>query len=340
MKDLIHKSIENSLNFVKFPFLQKIAKINVTIPFYHIVSDSKNELISNLYRYRTVNEFNNDLDSFQKYYQFIDIKQLLNFQKNRTKLPKNALLLTFDDGMREMYEIVAPILLKRGIPATFFLTTDFLNNKKLFFRNKVSLLIEYFIKNKQSINENSLKQIFQKYQVTFRNIEENLRQIKFNQNQLLSEIAQLFEIDFEKYLEKNKPYLTDNQILELIKSGFGIGAHSLNHTRYNEISTQEQITQTIESVNIIRNKYELDYGAFAFPFSDSGVSASFFSEISKSNTIDLVFSADGFLDDECLFNYHRFWMENTSKTAKQIVIQNIKEKLIRQAKGKNLIVRK
>jgi len=87
MKNLIHNTIETSLSFIRFPFLQKISKIELTIPFYHIVSDNRNELIANLYRYRTVNEFKRDLDFFQKHYNIITLADLLKNKKEQKKLP-------------------------------------------------------------------------------------------------------------------------------------------------------------------------------------------------------------------------------------------------------------
>ncbi len=48
MKDLIHNTIETSLSVIRFPLLQKIAKTEITIPFYHIVAKQSNEFISNL----------------------------------------------------------------------------------------------------------------------------------------------------------------------------------------------------------------------------------------------------------------------------------------------------
>ncbi len=338
--NLTHRAIEKSMAFSNFSFWQKKANVKIIIPFYHIVSNKKNPLISNLYAYRNENEFVKDLDFFQKRYEFIDIHQLIAFQKQGKELPKDALLLTFDDGMREMYETVAPILTRKGIPAVFFLTTEFLNNKELFFRNKISLLIDYYKKNTHNFSENKINQIFEKYRISFSNSIENLKQIKFQENDLIQEIADFFKLDFKAYLEHNKPYLTDKQVFELKKQGFAIGAHSLNHARFSELSPEEQIAQTLESVRIIRQKFELDYGIFAFPFNDNELGIDFFTEISKTQEIDLLFSADGFLDDEISYNYHRFWMENTSKTAKKILLQNFKEKFIRQLKGKNTIERK
>ena len=45
------------------------------------------------------------------------------------KLDRRCLHLTFDDGFRELHDVVAPILLRKGIPATFFVNSAFIDNK-------------------------------------------------------------------------------------------------------------------------------------------------------------------------------------------------------------------
>ena len=42
-----------------------------------------------------------------------------------------AALITFDDGYRDNFEVAAPILRDRGIPATFFIPTAFLEAPRL-----------------------------------------------------------------------------------------------------------------------------------------------------------------------------------------------------------------
>lgn len=42
-------------------------------------------------------------------------------------LPPAAATVTFDDGYRDNVEIAAPLLQRHGVPATFFVTTDFLD---------------------------------------------------------------------------------------------------------------------------------------------------------------------------------------------------------------------
>jgi peptidoglycan/xylan/chitin deacetylase (PgdA/CDA1 family) len=123
--------------------LQIITKKKIIVPFYHTVADEQLPHIKHLYRMKTVDEFLKDLDFLLKHFKPIDIEVLNDYCINRKK-PKNPVFhLTFDDGMKEIYEIVAPILLKKGIPATFFINSGFADNKALFYRHRKSLEIEF-----------------------------------------------------------------------------------------------------------------------------------------------------------------------------------------------------
>ena len=48
------------------------------------------------------------------------------------RLPKGALCITFDDGYADNYSVALPILLRHGLPATFFVATGFLDGGCMF----------------------------------------------------------------------------------------------------------------------------------------------------------------------------------------------------------------
>ena len=115
-------------------------------PIYHMISDEDVSYVKHLYSYKNVKSFTADLDFFLKYYKPIDLTTLLISVKEKTELPKHSFLISFDDGFKELYDIVVPILKQKGIPATFFINKCFIDNKEMFYRNKASLLIEHFSK--------------------------------------------------------------------------------------------------------------------------------------------------------------------------------------------------
>ena len=96
------------------------------------------------------------------------------------------------------------------------------------------------------------------------------------------------------------------QIKGLIKEGFNIGDHSIDHPLYSLLSLRDQLYQTIESVKLIRERFSLYYGAFAFPHSDNNVSKKFFVELYNSGLVDISFGTGGMIKDCVPNNLQRF----------------------------------
>jgi peptidoglycan/xylan/chitin deacetylase (PgdA/CDA1 family) len=57
-------------------------------------------------------------------------------------LPKNPVLVTFDDGYRDNYEIALPLLLRYGIKATFFIATDYISQRRMFWWDRIAFTIK------------------------------------------------------------------------------------------------------------------------------------------------------------------------------------------------------
>ena len=182
-----------------------------------------------------------------------------------------------------------------------------------------------------------IKKVFLKYRLKFIDVKSSILSIEYHQKKILNEIALVLDVSFGDYLRKKKPYLSSIQVEGLIENGFTIGAHSIDHPKYELLTIEEQLYQTIQSVKIIKFLFSLDYGAFAFPFNDDGVNKKYFDEVFK--IIDISFGASDMKTDSCSKNLQRFWMEATFREAKEIVSMQYAVKLLRNIIGKNKIIR-
>ena len=214
--------------------------------------------------------------------------------------------------MSEFYTIVAPILKARNIHATVFLNSSFIDNKELFYRFKASILYE------------QLK-------------DESILSISYKERKKLDELGLNNQVDFNAYLKNEAPYLSTNQIKELIGEGFTFGAHSLDHPLYKDLTEEQQLIQTKESVEIITSQFNLDYKAFSFPFTDDGVSKVFFDEI--SNYADITFGSAGIKEDSAKNHFQRIPME-IDKTGKEIIKAEYLYYLMKEKVGKIKIIRR
>ena len=57
-------------------------------------------------------------------------------------LPKRSFVLTFDDGFENNYSVVAPILEEFNVPATFYITTDFIESNRPSWIDMVEYAVE------------------------------------------------------------------------------------------------------------------------------------------------------------------------------------------------------
>ena len=263
------------------------------LPFYHVVSNEKLPHILN-YPYRSVKQFEKELDFFLKYFEPVSLKELFPAPKRTRKI----FHLTFDDGLKECAEIVAPLLLRKGIPATFFVNTNFVDNRQLFHKYKASLIYTEMLR-KFHVKANNL---LKNEGLTGKNI---LR-AEQSQTELLNEVATLMQIDFQEFLKERQPYLTTEQIRQLQADGFSIGAHSADHPEFYRIDEKKQTEQIKSSVQWVTDNIQPEIRAFSFPFTDHGVSSSVLKKIKEKNICDITFGTAGLKYDQFDFHFQRY----------------------------------
>ncbi|NBD24213.1 polysaccharide deacetylase family protein [Paenibacillus glycinis] len=285
-------------------------------PSYHLVSDEDVLHVKHLYKYKRIDAFKRDIELLEKNYRLLSLDEYIRMDKENRKVKQPVCLLSFDDGMREVYDVIYPILRSRGIPAVFFLNSAFVNNKTMFYRHQASLLIERFYQLENSVSERKLAEIINeinrrsaKYgrKATRGQLKPFLLSISYRDKALLDELGTILEVDYQAYLHTNKPFMDELQIKELLNNGYDIGSHSVDHPLYSELSTEEQVDQTLTCMQELEAMFGIRSHAFAFPFNDRGVNKAFFDRINES--MKKTFGTDGFKKDEIVYNIQRICLD-------------------------------
>ena len=68
-------------------------------------------------------DFERQLDVLAREYTFVSLQELRDASSRGRSLPARSCLLTFDDGLREQFDVVWPLLNRKGIAAAFFVNT-------------------------------------------------------------------------------------------------------------------------------------------------------------------------------------------------------------------------
>lgn len=248
----------------------------------------------------------------------------------RAKMAPRSFLLSFDDGLRECHDIIAPMLSRQGVPAVFFINSAMIDNKRLMWRHKISLLVERSLELPGYVPP----------QVNLRpneSLQERLRGLKFTDEELIDDIAKFFEVDFEDYLRTVKPYLTTDQVLELSRSGFAVGAHSDTHAYFQEMTLADQMQEISTCVAFIKS-LDLSCRYFAFPFHDEGISMPIFNHIRELG-ITLSFGTSEARVDSVAFSYQRFSIDMCDSSIAQILKDLSIKSVLRRCSGTEVIRR-
>lgn len=88
----------------------------------------------------TPTQFGRHLDLLRRHFSVIGVGELCAWLDGEP-LPPNPAIITFDDGYRSCHEVALPMLAARGLRAVFFIPTYFIEERRLFWWERICLLV-------------------------------------------------------------------------------------------------------------------------------------------------------------------------------------------------------
>ncbi len=113
---------------------------SLTVVAYHYVRDLANTPYPGI-KARRVEEFRGQLDYLARHYTFCDAAQVAAACHGSGRLPPNACLLTFDDGVADCYHVVLPVLRQRGIRGIFFVPAQTVEQREVLDVHKMHFVL-------------------------------------------------------------------------------------------------------------------------------------------------------------------------------------------------------
>jgi peptidoglycan/xylan/chitin deacetylase (PgdA/CDA1 family) len=88
----------------------------------------------------TPQQFRRQMEMLARYGTPIGVDELIRALEG-APLPKNPVMVTFDDGYRSCHDIALPILRAVGMRATFFVATGYINDRKLYWWERIAICL-------------------------------------------------------------------------------------------------------------------------------------------------------------------------------------------------------
>ncbi len=302
----------------------------IILPFYHLVSENPPAHVRHLFNIKNEKQFKQDLEYLCKHYQPISLQDFEKYDAGEWTPKKQAFHLSFDDGLQECFQIIAPILGQFGLPATFFLNSAFVNNESMSQMCKASLLICELQQHKDKLSEGK----------RFWNVNTTpalLNLLRTQQDKsALDVFAKNIDLNFDGYLKLHKPYLDVPMVENMAQRGFTFGAHSHDHPHMHLLDDDQQLFQVKHSMRMLQ-QIGLSINSFAFPFTDHGISGKSIKQLHEKGIVSLSFGTSGIRPDSIAHHYQRISMEAGGKSASALVRQEKIRAFIRKSFGKNAL---
>jgi len=201
-------------------------------------------------------------------YAIISLDEAYDKVMNNKKFDNN-LVITFDDGFREVYDNAFPILKDEGLSATVLLISNCLNNSELMWRNKL-IYIENTV-DSEIINKFSVS-ISEKYLIRPKSKNQTLldwsdKYWSMTQHEIISDLIWKSLIDdYSEYMKNKKPYLSILEIEELIENDWLIGNHSKTHPIFNKLDYETFESEILECKSKLESSFGIQVQHFTYPF--------------------------------------------------------------------------
>lgn len=250
---------------------------------YHRVADPPWDPLSLAVRPK---HFAGQLEWIRKYAHPISLRELVDRVKDG-KVPRRAIVITFDDGYADNLYAAKPLLERYDLPATIFVSTGYLGTH--FWWDELATIVL------------SAKALPERFRISVNgNVCEWRPQRRFRGNEirmkmdLLSWLQQLFQYlpqnDRPKAMKQvralttgatencsNPTALSAEELLRLAKGNLlEIGAHTVSHPMLAQLSKAQQESEIVQSKRHLEDLLNNPVNSFSYPhgsFSETTVAA-------------------------------------------------------------------
>jgi peptidoglycan/xylan/chitin deacetylase (PgdA/CDA1 family) len=253
-----------------------VAKIMSAALTYHFVGAQVGKYLNKVPSVE-VEVFKKQLKYLTNNYNIVTTDEFVNSKSH------DNILLTFDDGLKCHYDVVAPILSDLNIPAIFFVSSGPIVHREFLLVHQLQILISESKYNKSIFNAlfdfsakhcDSMESLIKQYPSL------HIHQYESRDYNFIKKSFQIFidlgiAKDFLKELLDHycsdvtnlfdNTYLNIDDCREMINDGFDIGGHSRSHSWMEYLKRDTILSEVADDV-VLFNKLGLERRYYCYPY--------------------------------------------------------------------------
>lgn len=183
---------------------------------------------------------------------------------NDRSLPPRAAAITFDDGYADNATIAMPILKSHGLPATFFITTGYLDGGRMW-NDTIIEAVRHCRMAKLDLSGEDLGVFELASAAAIRqSIDSILARVKYLPPKDRLRVADYIARVAGSPLPSNL-MLNSEQVRSMYRAGMSIGAHTVTHPILSRVDPMEAYTEILESKQFLESLLQERVSMFAYP---------------------------------------------------------------------------
>ena len=250
---------------------------------YHYVRNSSSDFPELYYLHKE--DFIRQLDYFANEYGFVSREEFSDALK--TGIAPKGVVLTFDDGLREHYNEVFPVLLQKGLWGAFYISTAPYKTRKLLDVHRIHVLLGRYggqmllseIRPLLKESDFSFEQrdSFREASYEGQNSDQDTTEFKRIMNYYLEDSVCHEVLDHlmgnlmpnERTLVEDF-YLDREEIKKMVEAGMVVGSHTSTHPVMSKLSLTQQGEQIRESFNWLTSFCDFQERSYCHPYGRKG----------------------------------------------------------------------
>lgn len=196
----------------------------------------------------------------------VSLDQVERFVRGAEELPERAVVITFDDGYTDNYEVAMPILDRLGIPATFYVTVDCIEHRRLPWPSRLRFSFRTTRRNSWSDDSGNVWSLER-----FEDREEVYQKLCDQACQLAGAVQESLVTRIEEDLEarvaddSSQLMMTWEQVRGLAQRGHTVGSHTMTHPNLAFLGIEDVRRELVESKERMEEQLRAPVPHFSYP---------------------------------------------------------------------------
>ena len=216
------------------------------------------------------------LDWIARRFQVVSLSELRVRLEGRSRTARPIAAITFDDGYRDVYENAFPLLMRKGLPATVFVATNYVGTDGVLPHDKLYLLLERASHRWRSFSQQMVRVLLRlDLPLQANTLLTAASSTQAAQRTLLTSLAEtdvqriITALEVDCGLAGGVPNgfrpMTWDMLAEMRRAGMGVGSHTRSHCLLTNESAAKVSEETSGSQQVLTAKLGAPATCFAYP---------------------------------------------------------------------------